>query len=68
MRKRRASSVISSFQATPMSGRQRDDDERHGEDDSEDEGYESEVGRQAKRKKCMFLIYSMTRTLPTLAN
>nr|KIR88202.1 hypothetical protein I308_01262 [Cryptococcus tetragattii IND107] len=51
MRKRRASSVISSFKATPMSGRQRDDDERHGEDDSEDEGYESEVGRQAKRKK-----------------
>lgn len=38
-----------------MSGRQRDDDERHGEDDSEDEGYESEVGRQAKRKKCMLL-------------
>ncbi|KGB76808.2 hypothetical protein CNBG_2646 [Cryptococcus deuterogattii R265] len=50
-RKRRASSVISSSQATPMSGMHHDDDERHGEDDSEDEGYESEVGRQAKRKK-----------------
>ncbi|KAE8539288.1 hypothetical protein D1P53_004386 [Cryptococcus gattii VGV] len=50
-RKRRASSVISSSQMTPMSGRQHDDDGRHGEDDSEDEGYESEVGRQAKRKK-----------------
>lgn len=51
-----------------MSGMHHDDDERHGEDDSEDEGYESEVGRQAKRKKCMLLLYFTTRTRPTLVN
>lgn len=51
-----------------MSGMYHDDDERHGEDDSEDEGYEWEVGRQAKRKKCMLLIFFTTRTLPTLVD
>lgn len=60
-RKRRASSVISSSQATPMSKRHHDDGERHEENDSEDEGYESEVARQAKRKK-----YSASAAATTL--
>lgn len=43
-----------------MSKRHHDDDERHEENDSEDEGYESEVARQAKRKKCTLKIHSAT--------
>ncbi|OXG18173.1 hypothetical protein C367_04990 [Cryptococcus neoformans Ze90-1] len=61
IRKRRASSVISYSQATPISERHRDDDERHEGDDSEDEGYEWEVARQAKRKK-----YSASAAATTL--
>ncbi|OXG16036.1 hypothetical protein C361_05484 [Cryptococcus neoformans Tu259-1] len=61
IRKRRASSVISYSQATPISERHRDDDERHEEDDSEDEGYEWEVARQVKRKK-----YSASSAATTL--
>ncbi|WVN89276.1 uncharacterized protein L203_104497 [Cryptococcus depauperatus CBS 7841] len=45
-RKRRASSVLSSSQATPQSQLH-----EFNQENEEEEGYESEVGRQMKRKK-----------------
>ncbi|WVQ74364.1 hypothetical protein IAR50_003964 [Cryptococcus sp. DSM 104548] len=52
-RKRRASSVLSSAQEIPSSRRIRDDrvEDEYDLDLDEEEGYESEVGRTAKRKK-----------------